>query len=111
MSALANSYCGEMLASQTLTNNFFGSGLWSNLGMSSSSYFGASGSTARTQLEAALATNAVGTNVSPAAYQAVVNEVDALITRVPSILPSATVKQTTVAACTATLGSLAVTLQ
>jgi hypothetical protein len=118
MSALANSYCSEMLASQTLTNNFFGSGFYSNLGMSSSSYFGSSGSAARTQLEAKLATNALGsTTVSPAAYQAVVNEVDALITRVPQIMQAqvppttATVKQTTVAACTATLGSLAVTLQ
>ena len=108
MSALANSYCAEMLASQTLTNNFFGGGFYSNLGLSSSSYFGASGSSARTQLENTLATNALGsTTVAPAAYQAIVGEVDALITRVPQIMAAqtppttATVLQTTVAACRA----------
>ena len=38
-------------------------------------------------------------------------EVDALITRVPQINAAATVTQTTVAACTASLASAAVTLQ
>jgi hypothetical protein len=112
MSALANAYCNEMLADQTKTDAFFGSGFHNNLGLQSTSYFGSSPSAARTLVETALATNALGSNVLPFANQAIVNEVDALITRVPGIVGgAATVKQTTVAACTATLGSLAVTLQ
>jgi hypothetical protein len=38
-------------------------------------------------------------------------EVDALITRVPQINAAATVSQATIAACTVTLASAAVTLQ
>jgi hypothetical protein len=42
---------------------------------------------------------------------AVTTEVDALLQKIPSLNPNATVSQATVAACTAVLGSAAVTLQ
>jgi hypothetical protein len=54
--------------------------------------------------------NAVGV-ANPATATAVRNEVDALLTRIPSLNANATVAQATVAACTAVLGSAAVTLQ
>jgi cytochrome c553 len=111
VSGLANAYCGELLASATLRDAFFGSGLDANLNASASSFFGASGSPQRAIVINALANNAVGTTVSPQMAGAVQSEVDALITRVPQINAAATVSQTTVAACTVTLASAAVTLQ
>ena len=53
----------------------------------------------------------MGSNVSPQAATAVQNEVDALLTRIPVVNAAATVSQATTAACTAVLGSAAVTLQ
>ncbi len=111
ISALANAYCGELMASATLRDAFFGTGLDASLGSLSSSFFGASGSSQRAIVINALSNNGVGTSVSPQTAAAVQSEVDALITRVPQINSAATVSQATVAACTAALGSLAVTLQ
>jgi hypothetical protein len=111
ISALANAYCGELMASASLRDAFFGAGLDSSLSSASSGFFGSSGSANRAIVINALANNAVGTTVSPQSATAVKNEVDALITRVPQINASATVTQTTIAACTATLASAAVTLQ
>jgi hypothetical protein len=114
ISELANAYCSELVNNTTYTTQldaFFGSGFHTNLSSSAASYFGSSPSANRTSLETALATNAVGSNASPQTYSGVVTEVDGLLTRVTQILPSATVAQATVAACTATLGSAAVTLQ
>jgi len=111
ISALANAYCSEMMASSSLRDAFFGTGLDASLSASASTFFGASGSSNRAIVISALSTNGVGTNVSPQTAAAVQAEVDALITRVPVINSAATVTQATVAACTATLGSAAVTLQ
>jgi hypothetical protein len=111
ISALANAYCSEMMASATLRDAFFGTGLDASLSTSSSSFFGASGSSNRAIVINALSTNAVGTTVSPQTAAAVQSEVDALLTRVPQINSAATVSQATVAVCTAALGSAAVTLQ
>jgi hypothetical protein len=111
VSALANAYCSELMASGTLRDAFFGSGLDSSLTASSSSFFGASGSSNRAIVINALANNAVGSNVSPQAASAVQSEVDALLTKIPTINSAATVTQATVAVCTATLASAAVTLQ
>jgi hypothetical protein len=111
ISALANAYCGELMANASYRDAFFGNGLDASLSASSSSFFGASGSSNRALVINALSNNAVGTNVSPQVAAAVQSEVDALITRVPQINAAATVSQTTVAACTATLASAAVTLQ
>ncbi|HLJ38095.1 MAG TPA: LamG domain-containing protein [Steroidobacteraceae bacterium] len=111
ISSLANAYCGELMANASYRDAFFGSGLDGSLSASSSGFFGASGSGNRAIVINALSNNAVGTNVSPQTAAAVQSEVDALITRVPQINAAATVTQTTVAACTATLASAAVTLQ
>ena len=117
ISALANAYCSELMASGTLRDAFFGNGLDLSLGASSSVFFGSSGSANRAIVINALSKNVVGTNVLPQTATALQNEVDALITRVPQITAAttppttATVQQTTIAACTAALGSAAVTLQ
>ena len=109
ISQLANAYCGQLLGTQQYRDAFFGNGLDGNLTTSASAFFGASGSPQRAIVINALATNAVG-NATPAAASAVRAEVDALLTRIPTITP-ATVSAATVAACTAVLGSAAVTLQ
>ncbi|HXZ59927.1 MAG TPA: LamG-like jellyroll fold domain-containing protein [Steroidobacteraceae bacterium] len=111
ISGLANAYCGELMASSSLRDAFFGTGLDSSLGASASGFFGASGSAQRAIVINALANGAVGTTVSPQMASTVQAEVDALLTRVPQINAAATVTQATVAACTATLASAAVTLQ
>ncbi len=109
-SQLANAYCGEMLASQALRDQFFGAGIESSLASNASALVGAGGASLRSTIENALATNAVGT-ANPQTASAVTNEVDALLQRIQSLNGSATVSQATVAACTAVLGSAAVTLQ
>jgi Concanavalin A-like lectin/glucanases superfamily len=111
-SQLANAYCGELLANAQYRDAFFGPGLDASLSMTSSAFFGASGSPQRAIVINALATNAVGTGVSPAASTAVQNEVDALLTYIPTVATTTpTVSSATQAACTATLASAAVTLQ
>lgn len=110
ISGLANAYCGEMMASASLRDAFFGTGLDASLGAGASGFFGASGSAQRAIVINGLV-NAVGTTTAPQMASAVQAEVDALITRVPQINAAATVTQATVAACTAALASGAVTLQ
>jgi hypothetical protein len=111
MSQLANAYCGQLLATQSLRDTFFGgTGLDASLNASASGFFGASGSANRLLVINALVTNAVG-NATPASASAVRSEVDSLLTRIPTLNAGATVSQATVAACTAVLGSAAVTLQ
>jgi hypothetical protein len=111
MSQLANAYCGQLLATQSLRDTFFGgTGLDASLNASASGFFGASGSANRQLVINALVTNAVG-NATPASASAVRSEVDSLLTRIPTLNAGATVSQATVAACTAVLGSAVVTLQ
>jgi hypothetical protein len=111
MSQLANAYCGQLLATQSLRDTFFGgTGLDASLNASASGFFGASGSANRLLVINALVTNAVG-NATPASASAVRSEVDSLLTRIPTLNAGATVSQATVAACTAVLGSAVVTLQ
>jgi hypothetical protein len=111
MSQLANAYCGQLLATQSLRDSFFGgTGLDASLNAGASGFFGASGSPNRLLVINALVTNAVG-NATPASASAVQSEVDALLTRIPTLNAGATVSQATVAACTAVLGSAVVTLQ
>jgi hypothetical protein len=109
ISQLANTYCGQLLATAALRDKFFGNGLDANLG-SNVSWLGASGSPQRLIVINALVNNAVG-SAMPATATAVHNEVDALLTRIPSLNNQATVQQASIAACTAVLGSAAVTLQ
>jgi len=107
-SQLASAYCNEMMASSQLRDAFFGSGLDASLGSLSSGFFSSAGN--RSLVEQALVQNAVG-NANPQVATAVTNEVDALLQKIPSINAGATVSQSAVAACTAVLGSAAVTLQ
>src|SRR5436190_1241441 len=108
---LASAYCGQLLATQSLRDTFFGgTGLDASLNAGASGFFGASGSANRQLVINALVTNAVG-NATPASASAVRGEVDSLLTRIPTLNAGATVSQATVAACTAVLGSAAVTLQ
>jgi hypothetical protein len=107
-SQLANAYCGELMASSSLRDAFFGTGLDASLGSASSSFFSSAGN--RSLVEQALVTKAVGT-ANPQVANAVTNQVDALLLKIPSLNAGATVSQATVASCTAVLGSAAVTLQ
>jgi hypothetical protein len=111
ISQLASAYCGELLASQSLRDQFFGTGLDASLTSLASGFFGASGSPQRAIVINALVSNGIGTNVNPQAASAAQSEVDALLTRIPTLNSQATVSQATVAACTAVLGSAAVMLQ
>jgi hypothetical protein len=108
---LANAYCGQLLANASYRDAFFGSGLDASLNSSASTFFGSSSN--RAIVETALVANAVGSNVSPQTATAVTNEVDSLLQLVPTLsgYSNATVSTATQAACAATLGSLAVTLQ
>jgi hypothetical protein len=117
MSSLANAYCREMLASPGLRDTFFGSGIEASLTMTANPAL--QGAALRQTITSALATNAVGSTVSPASSAAIVNESDALLQRIggtavnglPAISVNATVSQAIVAACTASLSSAAVTVQ
>ena len=108
---LANAYCGQLTQTQSLRDAFFGTGLDPSINSSASGFFGSSGSASRSIVINALVSNAVGTNVSPAAAGAVRSEVDALITRMPALKPAATVADATTAACAAVLGSAVVSLE
>ena len=108
---LASAYCGQLLGTQALRDAFFTSGLDAGLTGSAATFFGASGSANRNLVIQALVSNAVGSNVSPASAAAVSGEVDALLTRIPTLKPTATVADATTAACTAVLGSAVVSLQ
>jgi len=59
----------------------------------------------------ALIAKAIGTNVDITVASAANNELNALLTRIPTLSSTATVSQATKAACTAVLASAAVTLQ
>jgi hypothetical protein len=109
-SQLANAYCGEMMASAALRDAFFGAGIEASLGSNAGALVGAGGASLRTTIETALANNAVG-NANPQVATAVTTQIDALLQKIQSLNGSATVSQATVAACTAVLGSAAVTLQ
>src|ERR1700674_5285952 len=108
---LANAYCGQLIGTQLLRDAFFGAGLDGSINGGAAAFFGASGSAQRNLVINALVSNAVGTNVTPAAAGAVQSEVDALLTRVSALKPGATVATASTAACAAVLGSAVVSLQ
>ncbi|MBS0578931.1 MAG: LamG domain-containing protein [Proteobacteria bacterium] len=109
ISQLAGAYCTQMVNSASLLHTFFNGALDGSTAASASSYFASS--TARGNVATALATNAVGSNVSPASAAAVTAEVNALLQRAPTLKSGMTVADDTIAACTAVLGSAVVTLQ
>ena len=110
---LATAYCGQLVDTQSLRDAFFGPGLDASITATSAGFFGAAtpNTTNRGIVINALVANAIGTNVDTTAATAARNELDALLTRIPSLSATATVSQATKAACTAVLASAAVTLQ
>jgi hypothetical protein len=110
---LAGAYCTQLVNTPAYRDAFFvgvSAGTWNSL---ASSFFNSGAN--RAIVETALVKNAVGmnggVNVSPATATAVTNELEALLPRVYGLNPAATVAMATQAACTAVLGSAAVTLQ
>lgn len=111
ISQLAGTYCSELLASQAYRDAFFGTSLDSSLSATASSFFGSSGSTNRNTVINAITAHAVGTGVNASYSTAMATELDALLTKIPTVAPSATVSVATAAACNAALGSAAVSLK
>jgi hypothetical protein len=111
ISQLAAAYCGEMMASGSLRDTFFnGTALDANLTANGPAYFSSAGN--RSFVINALISKGIGANVNTPTAGAVQTEIDALLgTRVGQLNSNATVSQATIAACTAVLGSAAVTLQ
>jgi hypothetical protein len=116
ISQLAGAYCAQLVNTQSYRDAFFGTGLDGNIGSTASSFFASS--TNRAAVANSLANQAVGVNVSPVTAAAVTTEVENLLQLFttatlmpPSLSYTPTVAQATTAACTAVLGSAAVTLQ
>ncbi len=113
ISQLAGAYCAQLVTTQSYRDAFFGTGLDAAISsnQTAAAFFGSSSN--RAIVENALANNAVGVNVSPATATAVINEVEALLNRIPTLneTPTPTVTTATEAACQAVLGSAAVSLQ
>jgi hypothetical protein len=110
---LATAYCGQLVDTQSLRDAFFGTGLDASINATSAAFFGTAtpNTTNRSIVINALIANAIGTNVDTTAASAARNELNALLTRIPTLSSTATVSQATKAACTAVLASAAVTLQ
>jgi hypothetical protein len=110
---LATAYCGQLVDTQSLRDAFFATGLDASITATSAAFFGTAtpNTTNRSIVINALIANAIGTNVDTTAATAARNELNALLTRIPTLSSTATVSQATKAACTAVLASAAVTLQ
>ncbi|MDB6088926.1 MAG: LamG protein [Gammaproteobacteria bacterium] len=115
---LAVTYCGELVDTQSYRDAFFGTGLDAaiNANTTASAFFGTTvpNTTHRPIVIDALVAKVVGTGVNPQTATAVTNELNALLTRIPGInatTANTTVSTATKAACSAVLGSAAVSLQ
>jgi len=111
ISQLAGTYCSELMGNQQYRDAFFTNVLDASLSATASSFFGASGSANRTTVINAITAHAVGTGVNVSYSTAIATELDALLTRIPTVAPSTTVSAATAAACSAALGSAAVSLK
>jgi hypothetical protein len=113
---LAGAYCGQVLANASSSRTTIFGNLLEGPGVltQAASSFYYNNASNQQAVASALATAAVGSSVSPVTYTAAYNEVQALLQRVsaPNFeSPAPTVSAATQAACTAVLGSAAVTLQ
>jgi concanavalin A-like lectin/glucanase superfamily protein len=110
---LATAYCGQLVDTQSLRDAFFGTGLDASITATSAGFFGTvtPNTTNRNMVIDALIANAIGTNVDTTTATAARNELNALLTRIPTLSGTATVSQATKATCTAVLASAAVTLE
>jgi hypothetical protein len=111
-------YCAQLVGTPATFNTFFAgpglSALNTNLGATSSSYFGQTGSGNATNLNSVvgpLVNAIVGPVAYPQAAAGMTAELNALLLRIPSLISSETVSQATIAACSAALGSAAATVQ
>jgi hypothetical protein len=116
VSQLAGVYCSELVNNSSYQTKFvamFGSTLEANLGASSATFFGTSGTNANQNLVIAPLVNAlaVGTTTDPTYAAALSSELSALLDRVPTLSPGAHVATATQAACQAALGSAALTMK
>jgi Concanavalin A-like lectin/glucanases superfamily len=110
---LATAYCGQLVDTQSLRDAFFGAGLDASITATAAAFFGTAtpNTTNRGIVINALIARAIGTNVNTSVATAAHTELDALLTRIPTLSSTTTVSQATRAACTAVLASAAVTLQ
>src|SRR6185503_18690865 len=99
ISQLAGTYCSELMGNQQYRDAFFTNMLDASL------------SANRTTVINAITAHAVGTGVNVSYSTAIATELDALLTRIPTVAPSTTVSAATAAACSAALGSAAVSLK
>ena len=113
ISQLAGTYCAQLVATPSAFSAFFaGSGfasLNSAQGQLASSYFTSQAN--EDNVAGPLADNIVGTAAYPQAHADMKTELENLLTKIPTLNTNLTVSQATTAACSAALGSLAVTLQ
>jgi len=110
---LATAYCGQLVDTQSLRDAVFGTGLDASITATAAGFFGTvtPNTTNRSIVINALIAKAIGTNVNTSVATAAHNELDALLTRIPTLSSTATVSQASKAACTAVLASAAVTVQ
>jgi Concanavalin A-like lectin/glucanases superfamily len=113
IASLAQTYCGQLVDTQAARDAFFGTGLDASLNATASAFFGTTIPNAanRNIVIDALVAKAVGTGGHAASATAVTSELNALLTRIPALTASTTVSTATKAACSAVLGSAAVSLQ
>ena len=125
ISQLATAYCTQLVGTPAAFSKFFAGSNFATLNSSltaqSSTYFGAvaygaSGSgnaTALASVVTPLVNNIVGTVAYPQAAANMTTELNALLLDIPTLSGASneTVAQSTIAACSAALGSLAATLQ
>ncbi|HET9388439.1 MAG TPA: LamG domain-containing protein [Steroidobacteraceae bacterium] len=114
VSQLAQAYCAQLVNTPAWRDSFFGTGLDSSLTATAGSFFGtaASPNTAHINLVVTPIVNAtVGTAAHPQSAAAMTTELNHLLTLIPTLESTATVSRATESACTAALGSAAVTLQ
>jgi hypothetical protein len=111
---MAGVYCAQLVGTSSTFSTFFaGSGfaaLNSSLSANAGTYFNASQANIDSVVNP-LVNAIVGPTAYPQAAAGMKTELKALLLRIPTLNSSETVSAATIAACTAALGSAAVTVQ
>jgi hypothetical protein len=115
---MAGVYCAQLVGTSSTFSAFFAgagfSSLNSNLNATAASYFGTTGAGNQTNINAVvqpLVNAIVGPTAYPQAAAGMTAELNLLLPRIGSLSASEKVSDATIAACTAALGSAAVTVQ
>jgi hypothetical protein len=118
ISQMAGVYCAQLVGTSSTFSAFFAgagfSSLNSNLNATAASYFGTTGAGNQTNINAVvqpLVNAIVGPTAYPQAAAGMTAELNLLLPRIGSLSASEKVSDATIAACTAALGSAAVTVQ